>query len=59
MYGSASYWRSTDDVDIEFKIIKNKSLKLEVIKININIHIIGFIYNDLETPFLKNVISYS
>ncbi len=52
MFHSASCWKQTD-VRSELGNLKNKSTKLDALKENIKMRVIGLGWEDLRTPWSK------
>jgi len=59
MFASPACWMTTKVVDRELKKLKSKAAKLNALKENIRIRVIGFGWKDLSTPWSKNGVAYT
>ena len=56
MYSSLSCWKTTSEVNRELKRLKSNTSKLNALKENIRIRVLGLGWTDLSTPWSKSGI---
>ena len=54
MYKSVARWKTISEVKRELKKLKSKTAKLNALKENIRMRVIGFGWKDFATPWSKN-----